>query len=121
MRQQLEQVRMNATASYVLPFGPQPGSSSRFKNQQDMAWTVNGRPLSVPSLIRIVARVGTRNWGQHSRLFQVCPDGSPFRRATVGAPYSPAYHTIDGEQFLISCFKEPVDQFLVMLDWVLPQ
>ena len=56
-----------------------------------------------------------------SRLFQVCPDGSPFRRATVGAPYTPAYHTIDGEQFLISCFKEPVDQFLVMLDWVFPQ
>ncbi len=33
----------------------------------------------------------------------------------------PSRTTLDGERFLISCREEPAGQFIVLLNWVLPE
>ena len=56
-----------------------------------------------------------------SRLFQACPRGRPIGLPTTGRPWTHPYDTDDGERFLIGCREEPAGQFLVLLDWVLPE
>ena len=87
-------------------------------------WGADGRELfymSEDSGMYVVDTAGLG--GQESvplptRLFQVCPNGTPVSLPAVGAPYSSPYHTLDGERFLVGCREEPVGQFLVLLDWV---
>ena len=114
---------------HVRPFDGGPaGKAGRVQLSNDggdfPVWGPDGRELFYMSEDHVLYAVDTANLGQRepvtlpSRLFQVCPDGTPLRRATAGQPYAFPYDTLDGEQFLISCREEPVDQFLVMLDWV---
>ena len=117
---------------HVRPFDGGPaGTAGRVQLSNDggdfPVWGPDGRELFYMSGDDVLYAVDTANLGGRepvtlpSRLFQVCPDGRPINLATAGTPYASPYDTLDGEQFLISCREEPVSQFLVMLDWVLPQ
>ena len=90
-------------------------------------WGPDGRELFYMSGDDVVYAVDTTDLGAKgsvslpSRLFQACPEGRPIQLATAGTPYATPYDTRDGERFLISCRAEPAGQFIVLLNWVLPE
>ena len=90
-------------------------------------WGPDGRELFYMSGDDVLYVVDTSDLGIRdlvplpSRLFQSCPRGRPTGRPTTGRPWEHPYDTDDGERFLIGCREEPAGQFLVLLDWVLPE
>ena len=114
---------------HVRPFEGEPaGTEGRVQISNDggraPVWGPEGRELFYISEDVLYA-VDTADLGGQasvslpSRLFQACPDGSLARLAGL-SPLLAFYHTLDGERFLISCQRE-VSQFVVLLDWMVPE
>ena len=114
---------------HVRPFEGEPaGTEGRVQISNDggraPVWGPEGRELFYISEDVLYA-VDTADLGGQasvslpSRLFQACPDGSLARLAGL-SPLLAFYHTLDGERFLISSQRE-VSQFVVLLDWMVPE
>ncbi len=89
-------------------------------------WGPAGQELFYMSFDGVVYAVDTVDLGRlqpiplPSRIFQACPEGRPIGQATA-VPRVPPYDSVDGERFLISCRSEPTAEFLVLLNWQLPE
>ena len=116
---------------HVRPFDGGPaGTEGRIQISNDggdfPVWGADGRELFYMSEDSGMYVVDTAGLGRQesvplpTRLFQVCPNGTPVSLPAVGAPYSSPYHTLDGERFLISCREQSLGHFLVLLDWAPP-
>ena len=117
---------------HLRPFGGGPaGTEGRIQisdNGGDFpVWGPAGRELFYMSRDDNLYAVDTANLGGQdsvplpTRLFQACPIGRPFALPAVGTPYNSTYDAQDGERFLVSCREERPGQFLVLLNWVLPE
>jgi serine/threonine protein kinase len=90
-------------------------------------WRPDGQELyfmSDDATIHAVSTAGLRIGGPVARpqvLFRPCPGSAPQSPPMSAAFWGNPYDTLDGKRFIVDCTLRPPREFVVLMNWPLPQ
>jgi serine/threonine protein kinase/WD40 repeat protein len=112
---------------YVRPFLGKPATAESKlqisnKGGDFPTWGPNGQELFYMTADSVIYSVDTRSLGRADavpapvRLFEACPDTSPYLPPVMNQTFGWAFDTHDGQKFLVNCRAHPAGRYTMLLN-----